>query len=70
MSAQEWEDIIYPDFLPELIKKFGLTVESYIQKIIRVVRSQMIGNIKKKGLSQLLIEVAVQFQHPMSQVSF
>jgi len=57
MCAQEWEDIIYPDFRLHLIKEFGLTVDSYIQKIIRVVRSQRIGNIKKKGLSQLLMEV-------------
>jgi hypothetical protein len=57
MSAQEWEGIIYPDFRLHLIKEFGLTVDSYIQKIIRVVRSQRIGNIKKKGLSQLLMEV-------------
>jgi len=31
MSAQEWEDVIYPDFRLQLIKEFGLTVDSYIE---------------------------------------
>jgi len=57
MSAQEWDDIIDPDFRLQLIKEFGLTVDSYIQKILRVVRSQKIGSVKKKGLSQLLMEL-------------
>jgi hypothetical protein len=57
MSAQEWEDIIDPDFRLQLIKDFGLKVDTYIQKIIRVVKSQKIGNVKKKGLSQVLMEV-------------
>jgi hypothetical protein len=57
MFVQEWEYIIYPDFRLQLFKEFGLTVDSYIQKIIRVLRSQRIGYIKKKGLSQLLMEV-------------
>jgi hypothetical protein len=57
MSAQEWEDIIDPDFRLQLIKEFGLTVDSYIQKIIRVVKSQKTGNVKRKGLSQLLMEM-------------
>jgi hypothetical protein len=46
MSAQEWEDIKYHDFRLHQIKMFGLTVDTYIQKIIRVVRSQRIGDIK------------------------
>jgi hypothetical protein len=57
MSAQEREDIIYPDFRLQLIKEFGLTVDFYIQKIVRFMRSQGIGNIKKESLSQLLMEV-------------
>jgi hypothetical protein len=55
MSAQEWKDIIYPDFRLQLIKEFGLMVDCYIQKILRLVRSHRIGNVIKEGLSQLLM---------------
>jgi len=49
VSAQEWEDIIPPDFRLQLIKEFGLTVDSYIQKILRIVKSQKIGTVKKES---------------------
>jgi len=57
VSAQEWENIIPPDFRLQLINEFGLTVDSYIQKILRIVKSQKIGTVKKKCLSQLLMEL-------------
>jgi hypothetical protein len=50
MNAQDWEDIIYPDFRLKLIKGFGLTVDSYIQKLIRVVRSQRSETSNRKVL--------------------
>jgi hypothetical protein len=55
LSAQEWEDIIPPEFKLQLIKEFGLTVDSYIQKILRIVKSQKVGNVKSKSLSELLM---------------
>jgi hypothetical protein len=57
VTAQEWEDMIAPDFRLQLIKEFGLTVDSYIQKILRIVKSQKIASVKKKCLSQLLMEL-------------
>jgi len=47
-SAQEWENVIPPDFKLQLIKEFGLTVDSYIQKIIRIVKTEKISQNKQK----------------------
>jgi hypothetical protein len=41
----------------QLIKEFGLTVDSYIQKILLIVKAQKVGNVKHKCLSELLMEV-------------
>jgi len=40
MSAQQWENRVPPDIKLQLIKEFGLAVDSYIQKIIRISKTQ------------------------------
>jgi hypothetical protein len=55
-SAQDWENVIPPEFKPQLIKEFGLSVDSYIQKIVRIVKQDRTMEIKTKTLTEILLK--------------
>jgi hypothetical protein len=59
-SAQEWENAVPPEFKLQLIKEFGLSVDSYIQKIIRIVKAEKITQIRTRNLTERLIELLEQ----------
>jgi len=56
-SSQEWENIVSPEFKLQLIKEFGLTVDTYIQKIIRIVKVEKVTKIKCRTLTELYIDL-------------
>jgi len=54
-SAQHWESIVNPDLKMQLIREYSLSVDSYILKIIRVVKAGKTLQIKTKPLTELLV---------------
>jgi len=56
-SAQEWENVVPPKFKLQLIKEVGLSVDSYIQKIIRIVKTENITQIKTRSLTELYTQL-------------
>jgi hypothetical protein len=56
VSAQDWENVIPPEFKLQLIKEFGLSVDSYIQKIVRIVKQDRTMEIKTKTLTEILLK--------------
>jgi len=55
-SAQEWENVVPPEFKLQLIKEFGPTVDSYIQKIIKIFKTEKVKKIKSLTLTELYME--------------
>lgn len=56
-SSQQRENRIAPSIKLQLIKEFGLSVDSYIQTIIRIVKADQILKIKKQSLTDLYIDM-------------
>jgi hypothetical protein len=62
-SVQEWENTVGPDTQLQLLKEFGPSVDSYVQKIVRIVKSEKMLDIKNKTLTDLLMPLLEQEQH-------
>jgi len=53
--AQEWENAVPPEFKLQLIKEFGLSVDTYIQRIVRIMKSEKMMRIRMQTLTELLM---------------
>jgi hypothetical protein len=42
LSAQQWENRISPDIKLQLLREFGLSVDGYIQRLIRLTRANIV----------------------------
>lgn len=56
-TAQQWENIIEPEFKIQLMKEFGLNVDSYVQRIVRIERTRIQQIIKSKTLTEIMVEI-------------
>nr|AJI02597.1 non-structure protein 1 [Mosquito densovirus HB-3] len=56
-TAQQWENIIEPEFKIQLMKEFGLNVDSYVRRIVRIERTRIQQLIKSKTLTEIMIEI-------------
>lgn len=56
-TAQQWENIIEPEFKIQLMKEFGLNVDSYVQRIVRIERTRIQQLIKSKTLTEIMVEI-------------
>nr|AVM80379.1 non-structural protein 1 [Ambidensovirus sp.] len=57
LTQQQWENKIDPDFKLQLIKEFGLSVDSYIQKIVRIERTTIQQKIKGQTLTEIMMNI-------------
>jgi hypothetical protein len=55
-SAQQWENRVAPEVKLHLIREFGLSVDSYIQRLIKLTKTKNILCIKQLTMSELLRE--------------
>lgn len=56
MSSQQWENRVPPDVKLQLIREYGLSVDSYIQRLIRITKTSKILEVKARSMTQLLID--------------
>jgi hypothetical protein len=56
MSAQQWENRVPPDIKLQLIREYGLSVDSYIQRLIRITKMKKVLEVKKRTITELLLE--------------
>jgi hypothetical protein len=56
MSAQQWENRVPPDVKLQLIREYGLSVDSYIQRLIKITKTKKVLEVKARTMTELLIE--------------
>lgn len=56
-TAQQWENQIEPEFKIQLMKEFGLNVDSYVTRIVRIERTRIQQLIKAKTLTEIMLEI-------------
>jgi hypothetical protein len=61
LSAQQWENRIPPEIKLQLIREYGLSVDGYIQRLIRITKTKPVLEIKSKTMTQLLMDEILTF---------
>jgi hypothetical protein len=64
-SQQQLENRVPPTIKMQLIREFGLSVDSYIQRIIRIVKAEQILKIKSQSITDLYIEMLETTPQPL-----
>lgn len=69
-SYQDWDNKLDPQFKLYLIREFGLTVDSYITKIIRITKTSKLQKLKQQSMVEIYKDILEIAQEDITTTAF